>query len=74
MRGIAIACEALVVTASLHGAECWAMKESHVRAITSFHRRRARTTCHVTMRHTRQFHIKTTTLEERLGVVPIVQS
>ena len=30
--------------------------------------------CHVTMRHTRQFHIKTTTLEERLGVVPIVQS
>ena len=35
--------EALVATVSLHGAECWAMKDSHVRAITSFHRRCART-------------------------------
>ena len=73
-RTTCIACKALVVTALLHGAEFRAMKESHVRAITSFHRRCVRTMCHVTMRHTRQFHIKTTTLEERLGVVPIAQS
>ena len=64
----------LAATALLHGAECWAMKDSHVRAITSFHRRCVRSMCHVTMRTTRQFHIKTTTLEERLGVIPIVQS
>ena len=50
------------------------MKDSHVRAVTSFHRRCARSTCHVAMRATRQFHVKTTTPEERLGVIPIVQS
>ena len=69
-----IVCKVLVATVLLHGAECWAMKDSHVRAITTFHRRCVRSMCHVTMRTTRQFHIKTTTLEERLGVVPIVQS
>ena len=66
--------EVLVATVLLHGAECWAMKDSHVRAITTFHRRCVRSMCHVTMRTTRQFRIKTTTLEERLGVIPIVQS
>ena len=68
----------LVATVLLHGAECWAMKDSHVPAITSFHRRCVRSMYHVTMRTTRQFHIncKTTTLdlEERLGVIPIIQS
>ena len=57
--------EALVVIALLHGAECRAMKDSHMRAITSFHNRCVRPMCYVAMRTTQQFHIKATTQAPR---------
>ena len=63
----------MVISLLLHGAESWSLTEKHMRALTTFHRRCIRAMCNANLRSTRNYRIKTATLEDRLGVDPIDQ-
>ena len=72
IRGICY--KVLIVTVLLHGAESWSLTEAHMQALTAFHRRCVRAMCNVNLRSTRNFKIKTATLEEKIGVETIKMS
>ena len=72
IRGICY--KVLMVTVLLHGAESWSLTEAHMQALTAFHRRCVRAMCNVNLRSTRNFKIKTATLEEKIGVETIKMS
>ena len=66
-------CKVMVISLLLHGAESWSLTEKHMRALTTSHRRCMRAMCNVSLRSTRNYRIKTATLEARLGIAPIDQ-
>jgi len=59
---------ALVLSILLYGSEGWCLKATLWRKLRSFHHRGARRMCRVTMWHTREYRITTTSLLKVLGL------
>ena len=62
---------ALVLSILLYGSECWALREDLFKRLRSFHNQCVRTMCRITMAHTIRCRIRTTSLLNRLGILPI---
>ncbi len=58
----------IVLPTLLYGAETWAISSGSLRKLQSFHNRCVRSMCHVNLWKTREFHLKTETLLNRLGM------
>ena len=58
----------IIIPTLLYGAETWAISSGSLRKLQSFHNRCVRRMCRVNLWKTREFHLKTETLLDRLGV------
>ena len=71
MRAKRAVYEVLILALLLYGAESWSVTEEMRRRLRVFHARCLRAMCRVSRKHTRQHHISTVALEQRLGLDPI---
>jgi len=58
----------IVLPTLLYGAETWAVSSGSLRKLQSFHNRCVRSMCRVNLWKTREFHLKTESLLDRLGM------
>jgi hypothetical protein len=61
----------IVLSILLYGGEYWAMREDLLQKLEVFHNQCVRDMCHITKNKQRFEKIKTTSLNERMGLVPI---
>jgi hypothetical protein len=60
-----------VLSVLLAGCETWAVKQPHLKLLTSFHNRCTRAMCGINLRHCRMHKISTESILERLDILPI---
>ena len=61
----------MILSILLYGSECWCLTEKLFRQLRNFHARCVRAMCRVNRRHTREHHISTADLLDRLGLATI---
>ena len=62
---------AMILSILLYGSECWCLTEKLFRQLRNFHARCVRAMCRVNRMHTREHHISTADLLNRLGLATI---
>jgi hypothetical protein len=66
--------QVLVQSILLYGSECWALSAALLRKLISFHSKCVRRMCRVTLVHTQEHRIRTSSLEDRLGIPSIQET
>ena len=61
-----------VLSVLLAGCETWAVNDSHLKLLTSFHNKCTRSMCGLNLWHCRMHKITTTSILERLTLLPLV--
>ncbi len=62
----------LVLSILLYGSECWSLREDLYDRLNCFHDRCVRTMCLITVAHTIRHHIRSESLNERVGIKPLM--
>jgi len=60
-----------VLSVLLYGSECWSLREDLYDRLNCFHDRCVRTMCLITVAHTIRHHIRSESLNERVGIKPL---